>query len=219
MTPMNRVHDLTSWIYAHAAGAQGLLVPVSGGSDSALGFWACMRAFPDKTFGIHAGSRATLRRSDWFRSVGPVRFVRTPGDHDAREEMRWASFLATSLKNRWWLVGCRNRTEQELGTYSLASRVMTFAPLIGTYKSDVMRMCEAIGVPEEIMASSRRADPDCGRPAEMAEIPFELIDAFLAPSRHPGLAGELTAAQSDYLQGVMNRNDFKRGLPVRGPNL
>ncbi len=219
MTPMNRVHDLTSWIHARAGRAKGLLVPVSGGSDSALGFWACMRAFPDKTFGIHAGTRASLRCPDWFRSVGPVRFVRTPGDHDAREEMRWASFLATSLKNGWWLVGCRNRTEEKLGTYSLASRVATFLPLVGTCKSDVMRMCEAIGMPKEIMASSRRADPDCGRPAELAEIPFEKIDAFLDPNRDLDLFMSLTADERGYLTGILNRNDFKRGLPVRGPDL
>ena len=29
-----------------------------------------------------------------------------------------------------------------------------------------------IGVPEEVRASSRRADPECGRPVEMAAVPL-----------------------------------------------
>lgn len=216
MDAASALDAVDAWIREAAAPAQALLVPVSGGSDSALAFALCTCAFPGKTRAVHAGTRATLRCADWFGDIGPIEFVDVPGAHGEREEMRWARFLAMSLARRAWLVGGRNRTEHVLGTYSLASRVATFLPLAGAYKSDVMRMCAALGVPEEIMASSRRADPDCGRPPDLAEIPLETIDAFLKAeprSRHAP-----TRARRAYLEALMARNAFKAKLPIRGPN-
>lgn len=198
-----------------AAGAAGLLVPVSGGSDSALCFWLCSRAFPERTVAVHAGE--DLRCAEWFRSIGPVEFVAVPGTHGEREEMRWSRFLAMSLARRAWLVGSRNRTEDELGTYSLASRVATYLPIVGAWKSDVQRLCSLVGVPSEIIESSRRADPDCGRPAELAEIPFETVEAFLKAGCAGGDAAGLTDVQRAYLGGIRRRNAFKAGLPLRGP--
>ncbi len=218
---MTRMHAdldaLVRWIRETAAPAAALLVPVSGGSDSALCFWLCAKAFPEKTVAVHAGGG--LRARDWFERTGSVEFTETPGGHDEREEMRWARFMATALARRAWLVGSRNRTEDALGTYSLSSRVATYLPLVGVWKSDVQRLCAEAGVPREIIASSRRADPDCGRPAELAEIPFEGIEAFL---RARGLGGPATPAglqpaQVAYLDAILARNAFKGSLPIRGP--
>jgi NH3-dependent NAD+ synthetase len=93
-------------------------------------------------------------------------------------------------------------------------------PLAGLWKSEVMALCNFIGVPSEIMQSSRRADPDCGRPPEMAEIPLELIDLFLRAN--PGSASVrrlLTPAQIAYLTSVRDRNAFKRALPTKAPRV
>lgn len=202
-----------------ASGAAGLLVPVSGGSDSALCFWLCAQAFPEKTLAVHAGTG--LRARDWFEKTGRIEFTPPPGG-DEREEMRWARFLSMALKRRAWLVGSRNRTEDLLGTYSLASRIATFLPMVGVWKSDVQRLCAEIGVPAEIIESSRRADPDCGRPAELAEIPFESIETFLRVRGGEAPAGALAGmggAQVAYLDAVFSRNAFKKGLPLRGPGL
>ena len=49
------IEKLVSWIRTAAAGAHGLLVPISGGSDSALCFWLCRQALPGKVIGVHAG--------------------------------------------------------------------------------------------------------------------------------------------------------------------
>ena len=66
------------------------------------------------------------------------------------------------------------------------------------------------------IAACRRADPDCGRPIEMAEIPLEGIDAFLVGK---AVEAGLSVAQIAYLQAVVARNRFKRELPVHGPDL
>lgn len=217
MTMRPSTAQLIDAIRVASAGAAGLLVPVSGGSDSALCFWLCSQAFPEKTVAVHAGT--SLREEAWFRATGHLEVVDTPGEHLEREEMRWARFLAAALAGSAWLVGSRNRTEDELGTYSLASRVATYLPIVGIWKSDVQRLCAEAGVPASIIASSLRADPDCGRPSELAEIPFEKMETLLrvrtgeAPAA--SLAG-LDPAQVAYLDGILARNAFKKRLPTRG---
>ncbi len=219
MDTRRRLEFLIDEIRRSAARAEGLLVPVSGGSDSALGFWLCTQALPGKTHAIHAGDETTLRCLDWYASVGPLGYVKTAGRRADREEMRWAHFLSYSLRRRQWLVSCRNRTEDELGTYSLASRTATFMPLVGSWKSDVMKMCGAVGVPEEIIASSSRADPDCGRPLELAVIPLHLIDGFVKGSEEEKTNLAKTHPYYAYLAEIMTRNAFKKTLPIRGTKL
>lgn len=214
------LQQLSDWILASAAKAQALYVPVSGGTDSALVFWLCSQAYPAKTVAVHAGK--DLRERAWFESVGKVEFVDVPGEHTEREEMRWARFLARARDRSAWLVGSRNRTEDLLGTYSLSSRTATYLPLVGVWKSDVLKLCAEIGVPEGVIASSLRADPDCGRPDELAAISYQAIEAFLrtrigeAPrADDPALSPE----QVEYLEKIFTQNAFKPGLPTRGPVL
>jgi NH3-dependent NAD+ synthetase len=221
-----RLTKLIDWMRTSAAPANGLLVPLSGGSDSALIFWLLNQAFPatpsanNKIIGVHVGDN--LRCREWFESVGTVRMVAKPtlsAGQDA-EVMRWATVQSLCVNERRWLVGSRTRTEEALGTFSYASCVATYLPLASILKSDVMELCALAGVPEEILASSRRADPDCGRPQAMAEIPLEQIDIFLRvklqelPSSALEALGEATVK---YLDGVCKRNQFKRVLPKRGP--
>ncbi len=215
-----RLETIIAWIRREACEARGLLVPISGGSDSALAFWLCRQAFPKKTVGVHAGSPATLRCAEWFAKTGPIEFVKTPGRHAEREEMRWARCLAMSLARKAWLVGTRNRTEDLLMTYSLASRVATFLPIVGLWKTEVLELCELAGIPGPIAASSRNADPDCGRPRELSEIPIELIDTYLqirTLERKVGDIALLSKAQIDYLDGIRAYTIFKARLPIRGP--
>jgi len=216
----HRLTALIEWIRQTALPANGLLVPVSGGSDSALCFWLCCQAFPDKTMGIHVGDQ--LRCRQWLESIGKVQHLPEANTTGDKEVVRWACFQSICLKERRWLVGSRNRSEEVFGTFSLASRMATYLPLSGVWKSEVMDVCKLIGVPEEIRASSRQADPDCGRPREMSEIPLELIDQFLqvrAGELPEQALSVLNEGQCRYLETVYQANRFKQNLPVRGPRL
>jgi NH3-dependent NAD+ synthetase len=223
-----RLTALIDWVRDTAAPAGGLLVPLSGGSDSALIFWLLNQALADsktKVVGVHIGNN--LRCREWFESIGTVRLVNMPtlDADDNAEVTRWAKVQSLCVKERRWLVGSRNRTEEALGTYSFASSVATYLPLANILKSDVMELCALAGVPEEILASSRRADPDCGRPEAMAEIALEDIDVYLrvklGESETSALAAcaGLNAARLAYLDSVYERNKFKRLLPKKGPVL
>lgn len=218
----SRVLKLINWVHESAARSRKLLIPISGGSDSALSFAACAAAYPDKVVGVYMGARENLRCFEWFESVGKVVYHEEPLRGGDPEIARWSTFLGLSKLWSAWLVGSRNRTEEMTGLYSLASRVATYMPLSRIWKSDVVTLCEQLGVPKEITDSSRRADPDCGRPEELSEIPLEKIDLYLKIQEGllpPSELTTLTAQQVDYLAHVVEQNQHKQFLPTRGPDL
>jgi NH3-dependent NAD+ synthetase len=214
----SRLDGIIAWIRTTAGAAGGLLVPVSGGSDSALCFWLCAQALPGRVNATYVGE--TLRARSWFESLGPLDVLPHPAGPGDAEALRWAVLISQGLHQGHWLAGSRSRTEDVFGTYSLASRVATYLPLVGLWKSEVMVLCDHVGVPAEISRSSRRADPACGRPLEMAEIPFSLVDRFLQVKEGERPVEDLTAlgeARLRYLEGIFHYTRFKKGLPLRGP--
>lgn len=216
-----RLKTLIKWLHKSTQRAQGILVPVSGGSDSALIFWLFNQACPEKTIGVFSGSKSQLRCRAWFESVGNMRYAPAPRGKEDKESRRWATFQTIAIAEQRWLVGSRNRSEEVMGNFSLPSRIATFLPLAGVWKSDVMELCSIVGVPKEITDSSRRADPDCGRPEEMSEIPLELIDVFLKAkcgAKRKTLKA-LTREQIGYLEHVYSVNQFRKHLPVVGPDI
>ena len=202
-----RVLKLVNWIFDQARDAKRLIVPVSGGTDSALVCKLCHMAYPERVMPIFFGKKENLRGAEFFESLAPVTYFETNAD----EIQRWTNLLRASKHYQGWLVGSRNRTEETLGTYSMASRLATFLPIVNVWKSDVMELCAALGVPQDVIDSSRRADPDCGRPQEMAEIPLETIDAYLKGSKLE------SQDQMDYLNSIIRYNEFKKYLPKKGP--
>lgn len=213
--PQRVLDKLFSFVETSTVNANGLLVPVSGGSDSALAFWILNQVVPRKTLGVFCGDN--LRCRVWFEQTGVIRFLPQPTFLSDKETARWAVFHDLGLRERRWLVGTKNRSEEVFGTFSLASRIATFLPIVGLWKSEVMELCDYIGMPDEITASSRRADPDCGRPAELAEIPLELIDVFLKSKLGLRSTRGLSKKQVSYLEQVYAANNFRNELPVRGP--
>jgi NH3-dependent NAD+ synthetase len=219
-SPDARIGVLIDWIRSTSGwnDGRGALIPVSGGSDSALCFWLCVQALPPRrAIAVYAGQ--DLRCGAWFQALGTVHVVPPPAGDDV-EMQRWMLMLARARAERCWLVGSRNRTEDVLGTYSLASRLATYLPLAGLWKSEVMALAALVGVPAEILQSSQRADPLCGRPQELADIPFHAVDRFLQVRIGERPAADLdglTEAQGEYLEGIYRRFRFKAALPLRGP--
>ena len=217
----HRLTQIIEWVRetTDTNAGRGALVPVSGGSDSALCFWICAQALPrGRVSAAYAGTQ--LRCREWFENLGQVHYLPEPPQEGHPEAARWASMLSLSMAVRGWLVGTRNRTEEVLGTYSLASRVATYLPLAGLWKTEVMELARAVNVPAEILASSRQADPSCGRPQEMADIPLEIVDEFLkiqVGERPRSSLSDLPQQVVAYLDSILRRNQFKGGLPLRAP--
>jgi NH3-dependent NAD+ synthetase len=220
-----RLDAIITWIRqtTDVAGGRGVLVPVSGGSDSALCLWLCAQGLPrDRALAAYVGGAShPLRCQPWFESMAELHILPAPPDAVPDPEVfRWAGMLHHARANRCWLAGSRTRTEETFGTYSLASRLATYQPLAATWKTEVMQLCDLVGVPREITASSRQADPACGRPTQMADIPFTHVDQFLqvkVGQRPPADLAALDEQQRAYLESVYQRNQFKKHLPLRPP--
>lgn len=90
------------------------------------------------------------------------------------------------LSEHFFPVGTRNATEQALGTYSQLSKSVSMLPIVDLYKTEVLDICEYLGVPQIAIDKSREIDCDCGRFDTQANHMREL-DLFIMHKK-----GELT---------------------------
>lgn len=214
MDHQKTIEKLVAWIRTNTPAGAKVLIPVSGGSDSALAFWLYAQAVPGRVKAVYCG--ANLRAKEWFEATGDVLYSDLAIENGKNAEIeRWAHFLTLAIQENRILVGSRNRTEDTLGTFSHASKVCMHLPLAGTWKSEVMALCEFVGVPAEIIASSRQADPACGRPKRMADIPFGLVDAFLQNKQGAKIPLRADASQLTYLEKTYAANAYKKQLPLK----
>lgn len=213
-----QIATLVDWIRKSVPENLGVIIPVSGGTDSALTFWLYNQIIPEHTVGIFFGTE--LRSREWFESVGTVRQVTLSVSENDPETARWLYALNVAIKETRILIGTRNKTEHYLGAYSNASRLAYHLPLVGVWKTTILGLCEYIGVPAGVIQSSREADPVCGRPDELAKIPFDAVDLFLS-EKISGLPSNngLTEEHFLYLEGLYDRNKFKTLFPVLGPTI
>jgi NH3-dependent NAD+ synthetase len=170
----------------------------------------------------------------WLQEQAPhVRLIVDNSIDYTDDHARWAALYKASLAGsdpraylveggQCWVVGTRNATEDALGTYSVSSIGASVQPLIRLWKSDVLKICAHLGVPDVALQSSRRIDCDCGR-FDIAADHIEEIDAVLK-SR----AGHLQAAMLDHLMPAALRQKidhfideqqryagFKKRIPYR----
>jgi NH3-dependent NAD+ synthetase len=217
------LENLISRVRTAVEPAPALYVPVSGGSDSALVFWLLNQVAKEKTVGLYCvherfKNQPFLRCRTWFERTGNLQEISTSErEWEEREEVMWGRFLATSLGKKvfnpsgkplkaGWLVGCRNQTEHLLGTYSLASRIATFLPIVNVSKTDVLNFCAEVAVPQNIIDSSRKADPDCGRPKEMAELSLGFIDQWLEAACQMQGSFPNGKLKNKYLEQIFKQN-------------
>lgn len=215
---------LADWVAKTTPEGMGLLLPVSGGSDSALAAYICHQAVGDRVRGVYFGKQGTMRCQSWFEQYVAIETVEARDENLDPEVERWAHVLTRALTENRVTVSTRNRTEHELGMYSMASRVASMHPLIGVWKSDIMKLCSFVGVPEEITASSKQADADCGRPAELAALTFDQVDTWIKHSiggaTEESLESVIQASPEErYLGTVLERYKFKTNLPYIGPGM
>lgn len=245
LDPATAFDQIAQWVAQITEEADGIVVPLSG-TDSVLTFLACAEAFrlqggrlQDEIIGIHYGANYpwanTLNAIDLVRDQATIEIVNLktedaprPGDptwlHPERH--RWGAAQTLALEkgeSGFWIAGTRNRTEEELGTFSIASKVAIFQPIIGLWKSEVLQLCSHLALPEGLLHASRCGDMQCGRPPVWAEN-IELVDKLIMIE-----LGELDARAldrydpsmvdtiRDYVRSTLEKYAFKRALPYTPP--
>jgi NAD+ synthase len=186
------------------AGAEGAVLGLSGGLDSATAAYLAVRALgPERVWpfslpyrtsseesrrdaelvaaelGVELTTVDVTRQVDaYFAAVGEAPPVRV-GNKAARERM---SVLYDQAKARGALVvGTGNRTEKLLGYTTLwGDMACDLAPLGGLWKTQVRAVAQALGVPRQVIEKAPTADLWPGQTDEgEIGIAYETADAVL----------------------------------------
>lgn len=134
----------------------------------------------------------------WIETVMPTSniVVRSPAGHFV-DHFRWADMLYRSTHDvfshehgnadkilpyedgqGYWVSGTINATEKALGKYSICQKSTSIQPIIHFWKTEILELCHAFGVPDIAMQNSRIPDCLCGRD-DFAAANIELIDKVL----------------------------------------
>lgn len=168
----------------------------------------------------------------WLKQQAPQ--AKLEIDHSEgfdNDHIRWGRLFSRAVANiaqnqslandHYFTLGTRNATEDYLGTYSQISKAVSMQPLIHIYKSEVLQICEALGVPQIALDKSREVDCDCGR-FDTAAHYLEEVDAYIM-KRKGELSGEFIKAMPretqtavmEYVLEEEERNRFRDITPYR----
>lgn len=116
-------------------------------------------------------------------------------------------------EERYWVAGTINATEHALGKHSVLANSVSMQPIRSLWKSDIMRACEEMGVPGEILENARLPDCMCGRD-EIAAQHIELIDDILRyrfdPREHDP---ELMITLMGWISDRKREGGFRQRIP------
>ena len=131
----------------------------------------------------------------WLNEVTPLaELVIDDSIKTSDDNMRWGRLRSLAIKDmdprgggiddHYHLFGTINATEKALGTYSLAAVKTSLAPITNLYKSEVLLLCEMLGVPQIAIDKSHEIDCDCGRFDIQANHLHELDLYLMAQAGH-----------------------------------
>lgn len=193
----------------------------------------------DRLLGIHY-VHEKRRTASWFeRDIVPwmremfsdaTILVVSPlgGNHD---QMRWADLHLRALNHvtqdgsdaplvrsrdreeTYWVAGTINATEKMLGKYAMLSNAVSIQIIQSIYKSEIMQICQNMGVPPIALDNARQPDCFCGR-EEIAAQNIEMIDEILTFRFDPkGYVPLIVSEVFAYIAETKRMNDFKTRTP------
>lgn len=172
----------------------------------------------------------------WLQEQAPEAELIVDSSIDYTDDyQRWASLFKKSLSGalrteplpagqNYWVVGTRNATEQALGAYSNISAAASVQPLMPLWKSEIMKICTALGVPTLALEKSRQVDCDCGR-FDIAADHIDEVDMVLMA--RTGLLGRAALERAisapllkkleDFVSEQIAAAHFKKEIPYTPP--
>lgn len=237
------IEKLTGWIAdkIRSEGCKGLYVSLAG-TDSILTYVLCSKALElagldpkESLIGVHyvhpkEKSLVTRAYTDkpeltsWLREFGQVEVVdistflgSAVKIDQALDNYRWSALLSSSIARDFWPVGTRNRSEEVLGNYSNSSMIASMLPIVGLWKTEVLQLCQFLGVPSNLWITSLVGDCACGRSNLMANI--EEVDPILM-QKVGELSGdyEIDRNYLELVENYINVHKFKGAIPYRPPS-
>lgn len=228
---------ISRWIAdeVHRAGAQGGVLGVSGGVDSALVAALTAKALPGRALAVLMPCHSQPEDEEWGRLViqtfgleslrvdlTPVydAFVGClpPGSDLARANLkprlRMATLYYLANARNYLVIGSGNKSELSVGYFTkFGDGGVDLLPIGGLYKHQVRALARAVGVPQAIVERPPTAGlwPGQTDEGEMG-ITYDDLDAVLA-ALEAGDVGHLDASLVEQVRTMMARSDHKRRMP------
>lgn len=228
---------ISQWIadQVRNAGAQGGVLGVSGGVDSALVAALTARALPGRCLGVlmpcHSQpedeelGRLVIRtfgleplRVDLSAAYDAMLESLPPGDQLARANLkprlRMATLYYLANVRNYLVVGSGNKSELMVGYFTkYGDGGVDILPIAGLYKHQVRALARAVGVPQAIVERPPTAGlwPGQTDEGEMG-ITYDELDAILA-ALEAGNADRFDAKKVKQVRRMHARSEHKRYMP------
>ncbi|MGQ9586252.1 MAG: NAD+ synthase [Anaerolineae bacterium] len=235
------VERIGGWIAERVreAGAQGALVGVSGGVDSAVVAGLLARALPERALGVLMPCHSQSEDSELGRLVVQIfglealevdltetydTLVRAlpTGRRLARANLkprlRMMTLYYLANERNYLVAGSGNRSELAVGYFTkYGDGGVDLLPIGGLYKRQVRALARVLGVPEPVIARPPTAGLWAGQTDEgEMGITYEELDSILesldrgeVPSQPPELV--------EKVRRMMAGSEHKRHMPPVGP--
>ena len=228
---------ITGWMQKQAddAGADGLVVGLSGGLDSAVTAILCKKAFPEKSLALimPCGSRQDMADAKEFakrigidcREVALDRVheemlaaIKESGDRIAegnlKARLRMCALYFFANARNYLVVGTGTRSELGLGYFTkYGDGAADLLPLAGLLKTEIKELAKTLDVPENIIAKKPSAGLWKGQTDEK-ELGMSYAQIDYALERiAAGKESEIDAEVLEKIRKRISASEHKRGLP------
>lgn len=231
-----QVERISAWIRERAqeAGAQGLVLGLSGGVDSAVVAGLAVRAMPGRvhtfilpchsqpedarlaravaeTFGLEPQTIVLDDAYDFLRRVLGAEEAPRPGnlaDANLKSRLRMVTLYYQANLRNCLVLGTGNRSEIAVGYFTKwGDGAVDLLPIAGLVKREVYALARYLGVPQAVIERPPTGGlwPGQTDEGEMG-LTYAEIDEYL-------LTGNVPPATADRIQRRIAANEHKRRMP------
>jgi len=225
--------QLVAWIQekVSAAGADGTVIGISGGIDSAVVAALCQLAFPDNNLGVIMPCQSDPADAGLARELAEslgIKFVETDlsttyqtllaalntddttrlAKANIKPRLRMTTLYYYAARHNYLVAGTGNRSEIFTGYFTkYGDGGVDMEPIGGLLKSQVRDLAKLLGVPERIITRPPTAGLWEGQTDEdELEISYEQLDKYI-------ISGEGSDKVKEVTRRLHQSSEHKRHMP------
>ncbi len=230
--------------YVNNSGCKGVVIGISGGIDSAVVADLCVKALgvenvyalmmppndnaeimcnhldlwhsPYNDFIYMAGAAARYFLARSIEAPSKTKEERDLVVGNVASRMRMVGLYAWANLKNYLVVGTTNKSEYEVGYYTkYGDGGVDFEPIADYYKTEVYKMAEYLGIPQEIID----AEPSAGLWQDQTDkdelgMDYRQLDSILKNHYNDNdYRNDIALEGSDRVGEMIRNNDHKKHMP------